>query len=65
MSYYEQSFQRLYENFVFSLKIYPDRHYQEVLCYQVLEKNGQVVSRLPKTRLANSSISPMEKSLQI
>ena len=38
MTYYEQSFQRLYENFVFSLKIYPDNHYQKVLCYQVLEK---------------------------
>lgn len=29
---------RIYENFVFSLKIYPDNHYQKVLCYQVLEK---------------------------
>lgn len=48
MNDYEQSFRRLYENFVFSLKIYPDNHYQKVLCYQVLEKNGQVVSRLLK-----------------
>ena len=38
MKDYEQSFRRLYENFVFSLKIYPDKHYQKVLCYQVLEK---------------------------
>ena len=38
MNDYEQSFRRLYENFVFSLKIYPDKHYQKVLCYQVLEK---------------------------
>lgn len=38
MNYYEQSFKRLYENFVFSLTIYHDEHYRKLLLNQMLEK---------------------------
>ena len=37
MNYYERSFQRIYESFVFSLKIYPDEYHQKLLLHQILE----------------------------
>lgn len=52
MTYYEQSFRRIYENFVFSLKIYPDKHYQEVLCHQVLERIDKLFQYYQKLELS-------------
>ena len=38
MNYYERSFHRIYESFVFSLKIYPDEYHQKLLLHQILER---------------------------
>jgi hypothetical protein len=51
MNYYEQSFLRIYENFVFSLKIYPNKHHQEVLCHQVLERIDNLFQYYQKLEL--------------
>ena len=51
MNDYEQSFHRLYENFVFSLKIYLNNHYQKVLYYQVLEKMDKLFHNYQKLGL--------------
>lgn len=48
MTYYEQSFQRLYENFVFSLTIYRDDHHKKILLNQMLEKAEQTYQNYKK-----------------
>lgn len=51
MDYYEQSFQRLYENFVFSLAIYQDGHHKKLLLTQMLEKAEQTYQTYKKLGL--------------
>lgn len=51
MTYYEQIFHRLYENFVFSLAIYRDEHLRKLLLKQMLEKVEQAYLNYKKLEL--------------
>ncbi|MDW7798750.1 hypothetical protein SCQ32_04850 [Streptococcus canis] len=56
MNYYQQSFQRLYENFVFSLNIYRDRHLKSVLYHQILEKLETLVTTYEKLGIPKAQL---------
>ena len=61
MTYYEQSFQRLYENFVFSLTIYRDDYHKKLLLNQMLEKAEQTYQIYKKLGLPTYQLAQWKK----